>query len=298
MCKKRDTEYTIAGITLRMETPWKEEISEGFGNFLGNDGECCYTATFTEVEQLKTFSEESIFRNQGFRIFENPKMGYIRRFHDSRKNDVPYAVTTMDLEKHQVNVEVLKNSRMFFESSRNDFFHIAWEKILIHENRMILHSACVETDIGGILFSGPSGIGKSTQAELWCRHRNGRLINGDRSILHKAGIWKAYGSPYAGSSRCYVNDSCPVKAIVMLKQAEDCSIRKLGRAEAFCRVFSELTINNWDREYVVKATDLAMMLVMDIPVYELLCTPDRNAVEILEAALRREKQSGYKKDTK
>lgn len=287
MCVKNYTEYTIAGITIQMETPWIEEVSEDFGIFQGNKEECCYSVIFNEVEVLEQLSESPIFKNLGFAIFVHPEMGYIRRFHDSRKSDLPYAITSMDLQKRQVNVQVLKNSRTFFESSRNDFFHIAWEKILINENRLVLHAACVETYLGGILFSGPSGIGKSTQAELWCKHRGGKLLNGDRPILHKVKeTWRAYGSPYAGSSRCYVNDSCSVCAIVMLKKAGECTVRKMGISEAFRRVYSELTINSWDSDYVTKATDLAMMVVMDIPVYELSCTPDSNAVKVLEEVLK------------
>ena len=44
---------------------------------------------------------------------------------------------------------------------------------------LVLHSAYIVTRTGeGILFSGPSGIGKSTQAALWERFAGARTING------------------------------------------------------------------------------------------------------------------------
>lgn len=156
----------------------------------------------------------------------------------------------------------------------------------MHERRMMLHSACVDTPLGGLLFSGPSGIGKSTQADLWCRYAGGRLINGDRSILYRTdGGWKAYGSPYAGSSKCYVNESCRVRAILFLQQSSECRLRLMDTAEGFRRIFSCLTVNSWDSWFVSKACDFALEIAETMPVYEFSCTPSRNAVEMLRERL-------------
>lgn len=139
------------------------------------------------------------------------------------------------------------------------------------------------------MFSGPSGIGKSTQGRLWRTHRNAREINGDRAILwRKDAEWTAYGSPYAGSSECYVNASVPVRGIVMLEQAEDNRIRRLGRAEAFRRIFTELTVPVWDADCTQRACELAEQLAAEVPVYELACTPDIEAVELLAETLQKE----------
>ena len=45
-----------------------------------------------------------------------------------------------------------------------------------------------------IAFSGPSGVGKSTQAEIWKQCFQADILNGDRALLRKADQgWKAYG---------------------------------------------------------------------------------------------------------
>ena len=145
--------------------------------------------------------------------------------------------------------------------------------------------------LGGILFSGASGIGKSTQGELWCNYENAKLINGDRPVLYKnKSTWIAYGSPYAGSSKCHLNEYTEIRAIVMLAQAERCAIRLLAPVEAFTNVFAQTTVGAWNPENVRIACALTEQLISDIPVYELECTPDRNAVDLLKETLVEEEK--------
>ena len=78
-----------------------------------------------------------------------------------------------------------------------------------------------------MLIAGYPGIGKSTQADLWQRYEGAELLNGDRTVLRRIdGVWTAFGSPYAGSSNCFVNESRPVRAIVLLSQGSVCSLRR------------------------------------------------------------------------
>ncbi len=127
------------------------------------------------------------------------------------------------------------------------------------------------------------------QADLWCKHRSSVLLNGDRPIIGKEHeIWTGWGSPYAGSSRCHVNESNPITAIVLLKQASQCSIRRLDLREGVRRIYAGLTVYSWDAAFSVASFDFAVELASELPVYELCCTPDEAAVEILEQTLQKE----------
>lgn len=183
----------------------------------------------------------------------------------------------------------MEQEKRFLNQSGNTFFHIGLEQIMVREQRLIFHAACIETIYGGILFTGPSGAGKSTQADLWIKHRNAFLINGDRPILSvdESG-WKAWGSPYAGSSRCYVNKSCDIRAIVRVVQDSENKVVKLKGSNAFSTVFSGVTVNDWSREDVHMASELVIHLINSIPVYELHCTKSKEAIEILETVLKGE----------
>lgn len=279
-------DLSIAGLAIRLETQGQLLVSEAFEPFLTETKRPDYTVTFRQVPHLGPIPEAAVHRDNCYRIHPDGRGGFLRSFFDAPRDLAPYGRAEWTGERH-LTVEYLKKGEKCLSEMASCFFHAGPEALMIRENRVYFHAACVDTPLGGILFSGPSGIGKSTQARLWQIHRGGRLINGDRPILERrADGFYAWGSPYAGSSRCYVNDCCGVSAVVLLGQAPRCSIRRLGPAEAFRRIYSGLTISLWDRQFAAAACDMAVELTQRVPVYELLCTPDKAAVDCLEAKLR------------
>lgn len=175
----------------------------------------------------------------------------------------------------------------FFRDLDAVFSRVMLEKLLIGQSRMVFHAALVDTAFGGLLFSGPSGIGKSTQADLWAEHEGGRIINGDKPILCRRDRWLGFGSPYAGSSACHVNETAPVRAIILLGQGPECTLTRLSPREAFPRLYEQTALHSWDDAFHGTACDMLVDLAQSVPVYRLVCTPDRAAVEILKAELLR-----------
>lgn len=77
-----------------------------------------------------------------------------------------------------------------------------------------------------------------------------------------------------------------MQAIVFDEKAENSTIRRLSLTEAIQLIYANLTINAWNREFVVQALDGAMKMAEEIPVYELNCLPDHSAVDILKKQLQ------------
>lgn len=275
----------IAGLTIAVETDQRHAVGRGFENFLTRCDDPDYRAVFQKAVKLPPFSTQVLHEDNCYRVHPDGKGGYVRTFFDAPRDLEPYALAVRDGRK--IRVTYLKKGERCVSQMHNSFFHLGFESLLVREKRLCLHAAAVRTALGGILFSGRSGIGKSTQADLWCRYRGAEMINGDRPILAQSEDgWLAWGSPYAGSSRCHVNESCPVTAIVMLRQAPQCSIRRLNTAEAFRAVWSGLTVNSWDEQQVEDAADLTIELTASVPVFEFACTPEKEAVAYLEKELQ------------
>lgn len=277
---------TLAGLTVGIGTDQELKVSEGFLPFLTEAASPDFRASFQRVSRLPLIPEKVIHEDDCYRVHPDGRGGYLRSFFDAPKDMTAYAVAAYDYDRGEIRIEYLEKGARCVSEMHNSFFHLGLESVLLARNRLCLHASCVRTHLGGILFSGISGIGKSTQSELWCRHRGAKLINGDRPILSKAEEgWLAWGSPYAGSSQCHINESCPVSAIVMLRQEKSCTLRRLNLSEAFRAVWSGLTMNSWNEKLVERAVELAMELIQTVPVYEFGCTPDERAVDFLEGEL-------------
>lgn len=198
--------------------PFRPEVTRGFQPFLCAPGEAPLTVSLLPVQALPEVRGRELLRNYAFAVFRTED-GFFRVFHDRREGDRPYAVGHLEQDGRET-IEYLEADRGFFSETANCFSHIALEALLLQRDAMILHASFVSTRYGGLLFSGVSGIGKSTQADLWQRYEGAELLNGDRTVLRRMdGVWTAFGSPYAGSSNCFVNESRPVRAIVLLSQA-------------------------------------------------------------------------------
>lgn len=280
---------TVSGIVLQIDSDQPQTVEEACQPFLTKPMQPHVHAVFVCVDSLFHKLSRELHRGVAWRYGLDATGTPVRFFYATPECTEPYACAVWDVDRKTIRVEYLPKESSRFSSLMNCFFYLGMEQILTRHDRIWPHAACVETSLGGILFSGPSGIGKSTQAELWCRYRNARQINGDRPILTKGESgWLAWGAPYAGSSRCYVNDCCRIGAIVMLHQAKRCSLRRLNAMEAFREVWKGLALYSWDRDFMEQASALTMDLIAEVPVYAFGCTPDEAAVDYLERELQKE----------
>ena len=153
-----------------------------------------------------------------------------------------------------------------------------------------LHSSLVRRSFGdAILFTALSGTGKSTQAGLWEQYAGADTLNGDRSMIRRVeGRWTAFGSPFAGTSGIYRSESAPIRALVVLRQAPENTIRRLNRAEAFRAIYSESVLPRWHTDAHQRVISLVTEIVSEVPVYLLACTPDERAVTLLKQTLEGE----------
>ncbi len=164
--------------------------------------------------------------------------------------------------------------------------HLNLEKTMNEHGRLLLHASFIETERGAVLFTAPSGTGKSTQAELWRQHRGATIINGDR-----AGIWRgeqgwlAGGVPWSGTSGISLNRILPLRAVVILRQGPENVLETPRASESLKALMEQTTINPWNREMYLRTQQHLIDLIQSVPVYRLRCRPDEGAVEVLAREL-------------
>ena len=188
------------------------------------------------------------------------------------------------MEDGNISIQVLPEYISYFAGSEGIFNRIGLETLLLQYESLLLHASLIKFAGKAIAFAGPSGVGKSTHAALWtCL--GGQILNGDRAALRKEASWVAYGSPYAGTSGIYKNDSAPLAALVVLQQAQENRLRRLSETEAFRHIYPQISLHPWDKTFMGRATDLCLQMLAQVPVYLLECRPEESAALLVKKGL-------------
>lgn len=277
--------YDIVGIHILCEIPFPVIIKKESKKFLHKIDcmkESDINICFYPMEELELLPDGGVWQiNQYYIEYPDKKDIYFC----SSRNQEPYACITWKKDGN-VLCRYIKNETYRLCYSHNICDLIGLEILLFVNTGLLLHSSFIRWNSQGLLFSAPSGTGKSTQADLWVKYEGAEIINGDRAGLRKLDKgWTAYGLPYAGSSGVYRNESAPVKSIIVLRQAKENRIRPLGPAEAVRYLYPEITVHQWDSDFVKQVMDLLTDLVLNIPIYLLECLPDQGAVDLVKRTI-------------
>lgn len=261
------------------------EIPMNVSKFIKNNGKEDISYNIEFVDNIKYENEEIICQRKDIIVGKNQN-NLESRYIMIPGYNYPYAHYKENDDKN-ISISILKDFKENFTIDTMFWSIFALERHLIKKESMILHCSFITYKSHAILFSGPSGIGKSTQANLWKNNRDIRIINGDRCLLdqNEEG-WYANGWPVCGSSEICENEKYKLGSIVFLQQGKENSLVCLDKKEAIKKLISQLTINYWNKDFVNEALSLAEDICEKINIYELTCTPDISAVEVLEEKLR------------
>ncbi len=188
----------------------------------------------------------------------------------------------------------LLESRKHPALSLTDFEYMssgeAFANRLAHLGGLVMHGSAISYDGKGIVFSAPSGTGKSTHAGLWKQQYGDRVlhINDDKPAIRfdSAGEPVIYGTPWSGKTDTNSNSSAPLKAIVFLKQASENRIRPLSVADALMHIHRETVRPFYDEALGMKVLETAERLIQSVPVFLLECTISQQAVELVKNAMQ------------
>lgn len=233
-------------------------MPEPFGEFLGREGDSHVYA-------------------EGSRVYRHVKMGTddgavtLYDYGDACERKVLIS---------EKNYHVMTDSRFIWNS-------LSIPQLLLAKKAFILHASYISCKGKAVLFSAPCGTGKSTQAALWEKYRDAEIINGDKAgVVIKNNAVHACGIPICGTSGICKNKTLPLGAIVLLGQAKQNTVTRIGGVEAIGGLLGNIYLDFLVPEERIVCIDLLEKLVENVPVYRLDCTPDENAVIALENALK------------
>ena len=175
----------------------------------------------------------------------------------------------------------------FQEDVALELFAAGFYSYMSKKQTLLVHASAVKFENQGIVFTASSGVGKTTQAELWAKYKNATILNGDKVFLKQEedGI-HAWGSPWKGSSPYARNESAKLRAIVVLEQAEENSIRKLSVLESMQYFVPHIFFPCWDEECEQAVLTFLDKVLEETEIYLLKCRPDEAAVELLASVIK------------
>ena len=304
-------QYRIAGISIIVDAPIEVTDTEAFALYrepVAEDGEterdsCPVTTAMRENNQsthyeIHLIADEYMPKVTGTLVFEN-EMNRVYQVNDRCLHLFHIIFTTGVAAwnwiepKNELQLHYAPAASAYFKNSFGIFNAAGFERILFQFGKFLFHCAYVDYKGHGVLFSAPSGGGKTTQGLLWEQYAGAEMINGDRAVLEKTKDgYLCHGLPIAGSSGVFTNRSLPLSIIFRVQKSDVNRVSVLTDEEAFQAVFSELTINLWNDRFKLAAVEFAMRLCQEIPVYRLECRMDEGAVD---TALRELKFSKKKR---
>lgn len=250
-----ETSFEKADISINCQVA--ERLPEAFGKFCGEQGE------FSVYHQ-----GETVFRERKMGTAE----GVLAEYNYKNGSDCQVWFTHRSFP-------VMADDRYLWSS-------VPLAQLLLPKKAVLMHASYINVDGSAILFSAPSGTGKSTQAELWRVHRNAEILNGDKAGIYlKNGKAFASGVPFCGTSGICHNKNLPLKAIVILSQGKENKVKRLSGFEALQSIINNFYLDLTAPLEKQMCIDFAIELLNNISVFSLECTPDERAVETLEKFL-------------
>ncbi|MDD3745939.1 MAG: radical SAM protein [Anaerostipes sp.] len=284
--KKRQLKRIIQIGEFTFEINYNEEIQipEHLLEFETKNVGPQYKYTILLSDDLPEAKGVLVANREDIRIFNHH--GLESRFIGVKGREKPYAYYE-EISKEEARITVITEKRKSLTIDPIFMSLFALEKRILDRKGLILHCAYINYQGKAILFSAPSGVGKSTQASLWEKYQNAQTINGDRALLQQsAETWMAKGWPVCGTSGICENKNTPIQAIVMVGRGEENQIQKLKQAEAIQRLYTQVTVNSWDISMVDQTLNLLEEITRQVPVYYLACDISKQAVECLKKELR------------
>ena len=162
---------------------------------------------------------------------------------------------------------------------------LIWYFLSTIEDILMIHGSAVILDQQTRVFSGFSGVGKSTMAKLWEQNRQATIINDDRLILRKIeNEWFVYNTPmfYAAAPQ-----KGKLHTVFFPYHAPANKMEQLNGVAALSKLLAHTIHHGHNKAHVQHHMDIATQLISHIACHQLGVVP---TPEVIDFVLEKESQ--------
>ena len=144
---------------------------------------------------------------------------------------------------------------------------------------LLIHACGVVQGRTALVFTGPSGAGKTTISRLMQRHAGARVLSDDRIVLRPGphGI-QIHGTPWHGDGELSEAGVADLRAVHQIWQAREVIAEPLAGARAASALLGNAFLPAHDEEGAAAALDVAVRLIDQVPVIRLGFPKDERVV--------------------
>ena len=203
---------------------------------------------------------------------------------DRTDADFSVSVTDAEIDAEMANYDEGTFGRDYCEDVC--IYRAIAEKLPLYD-RLVVHGAAVSINGRGVVFTAPSGTGKTTHIGLLMDNypNDVSIINGDKPIIHvKADGVCVCSTPWAGKEDLNANVISPLGTICLVARAKENAISKIDPAQHFSFIMKQmyLPISGESR---LLTLDLADKLAKSVDFYLLECNISSDAAKCSFEAL-------------
>ena len=275
------TNVSIGPVGLCIHAP-EALISAYFTPFVSNASDCCQELHILPFAPLTKPNGQILMRSTDIIIFETSD-SYV--YLPTQSTYIHEMHITKDARKAYLYADMRTACDLLWD----ELFHIIRSAFLMAaqtQDLLIVHSASILYNNKAYLFSGHSGAGKSTHTNLWAKHFDTPLLNGDLNMLGILdGQAVCYGLPWCGTSNICTNKTYPFGGITYLFQDTTNKAQRLSYDESVLQL-TKRCINPSQTEKQLQHTfAIAAALCKLQPSFELYCTKDIEAAEVMRTTI-------------
>lgn len=270
----------IADVVLHVFSEHEIELEDGYMPFLAENAtsekievECFQGLLDVDLSEMPLLFEARNEEQRFYSIYTSGD-GYCFAIYNQQTKDeiqqIAYLNATFDYWKIYSTTAV---------SLKYPMGPIIMHYLTLYTDAVLMHASCAFDGQKARMFSGFSGVGKSTISGIWAK-AGAQIINDDRLVIRKInGEFFVYNTPmyYVDSSK-----KALLNSIYLIKHSPVNVLKPLKGALAVSRVMAFCIQNNFDKSFIDRRLKFFSELCQAVSVAELGFVPDQEVVTFIK----------------
>ena len=274
------------------------KIADGYRKFVVHDVSPDISINVHYGELPDLIRGQKIYETRGnggpWTLYQNGD-SYIYTIHSSETESIPYRIATFNSDFTNGNLYI-RSSNVHDNNDDNPvtsigdnlvccnpieypFDEFVFIKKLSQVRGVQLHACGITIDNKGVMFSGVSGAGKSTIAEVW-KKQEVDIFSDDRIVARRIdGKIYMFGTPWHGDAGVSLPQKAPLNVIYFLEKGKENNIIPLNVKDSAFRLTVRCFPTYYSKQGMENILDIISAIAMNVPCYELQFTPDERVAE-------------------